>query len=171
MDFETIIAFVAPGFITFHALSYHMPTARALMDAASNREQSVGVFLFALLASISLGLLVSGVRALTVDNFLRANRVWRGYVVPQMNLDWSKVGHNTLPVLLIIRDGYYRHYQFYSNAFVAMAFWVVARATADGPTLSWLKWVLVASVLPALLLSARFSFVRYVNAVNDRFKT
>ena len=95
MDFETIIAFVAPGFITFHALSYHMPIARALMDAASNREQSVGVFLFALLGSISLGLLVSGVRALTVDYFLRVNWVWRGYVVPPMT--WIGLRWATIP--------------------------------------------------------------------------
>lgn len=72
LDFGVVIALVAPGFVTFQAVSYHMPTARAWMDAATNREQSVGVFLFVLLASLAIGVVVSGVRALVIDRFLTA---------------------------------------------------------------------------------------------------
>src|ERR1041384_4106701 len=89
-DFGVIIAFVAPGFVTFQAASYHLPTAKAWMDAASNREQSVGVFLFVLLAPLALGVVVSGIRALVIDQLIRA-RLLRSLAVPPLNLDWSRV--------------------------------------------------------------------------------
>ena len=53
LEFGTIIAIVAPGFLAFHALSYHMTAAKAWLDAATTKDQSVGVFLIVLLASIS----------------------------------------------------------------------------------------------------------------------
>jgi hypothetical protein len=70
LDFGTVIAFVTPGFIGLYALSYHVPTARSWLDAATNKEQSVGVFLMVLLASIAIGLVISGMPQLVIDNLL-----------------------------------------------------------------------------------------------------
>jgi type II secretory pathway component PulF len=82
LDYGIIIAFVAPGFVAFHAASYQLPTAKAWMAAASDKEQSVGVFLFVLLASLCGGLIVSGVRALVIDNLLKSSVVLRKLAVP-----------------------------------------------------------------------------------------
>lgn len=166
LDFGVIIAFVAPGFVAFWATSYHMPMATAWMTAAADKEQNVGVFLFVLLASLSLGLVISGVRALLIDNLLR----WRflgKLVVPPLNLDWSRVNEKKLALLLTIRDNHYRYYQFYSNTLTALVLWAFARAFAVAPRLSWQYWVLIASALVALLLSAREALHRYVTAVGQ----
>lgn len=170
LDFGVVIAFVAPGFVAFQAASYHMPTARAWMAAASEKEQSVGVFLFVLLASLSMGLVVSGVRALAIDNLLRFRHLLRRLVVPELTLDWSKVDDKRLLVLVTIRDAHYRHYQFYSNTLVALLFWAFSRAFASEPSLPWQHWALITAAVVALLLSARDSLLRYVTAVHQALK-
>jgi hypothetical protein len=167
LDFGVVIAFLAPGFVAFHGASYHAPTARAWMAAAAEKEQSVGVFLFVLLASLSIGLVVSGVRALTIDKLLRLRHLPKRLVVPPLSLDWSKVDEKRLSVLLTIRDAHYRHYQFYSNTLVALLLWACARACAAGPGLLWQHWTLIAAAVVALLLSARESLLRYVTGVQQ----
>src|ERR1035441_9077609 len=146
LDFGVVIAFVAPGFVAFWAAAYHMPLATAWMAAAADKEQNVGVFLFVLLASLSLGLVVSGVRDLVIDNLLR----WRflgKHAVSPLNLDWSKADEKKLILLLAARDNHYRYYQFYSNTLTALIFWAVARALAESPRLSWHYWVLIIRAL------------------------
>ena len=169
LDFGVVIAFVAPGFIAFLSASYHLPAAGAWMAAASDKEQNVGVFLFVLLASLSLGLVVSGVRALVLDRLLRSSILGR-YAVPPLNLDWSRVDDKKLLVLLTIRDNHYRYYQFYSNALVASVLWALTKALAGAPTLRCIQWLLIAAVIVALLLSARDALLRYVTAVDQALK-
>lgn len=171
LDFGVLIAFVAPGFVALQGGSYHVPTARAWMAAAIEKEQGVGVFLFVLLASLSLGLVVSGVRALAIDNLLRFRWLLRRLVVPGLSLDWSKVDDKKLPVLLVIRDGYFRHYQFYSNTLVALLLWTLSHAFSTEPSMSWQYRALIAAALLALLFSARESLLRYVNGVHEALKT
>jgi hypothetical protein len=169
LDFGVVIAFVAPGFVALQGASYHMLTVQAWMAAASEKEQSVGVFLFVLLASLSMGLVVSGIRALVLDNLLQFGQLLRQHAVPKLSLDWSKVDDKKLPVLITIRDAHYRHYQFYANTLVAMVFWAFSRASTSRPGMSPQQWALISAILLALLFSARDSFLRYVNAVNRAF--
>jgi hypothetical protein len=169
VDFGVVIAFVAPGFVAFLAVSYHLPTAGAWMAAASHTEQSVGVFLFVLLASLSLGLIVSGVRSLVVDRLLRCHLLGH-LAVPNLNLNWSRVDDKNLILLLTIRDNHYRYYQFYANTLVASVLWTLARPLSAAPALPPLFWSLVAGVLVALLLSAREAWLRYVTAVDQVLK-
>jgi len=166
LDFGVVIAFVAPGFVAFLAASYHLPTAGAWMAAASDKQQSVGVFLFVVLASLSLGLVVSGVRSLLVDRLICC-RLLGGLRAPSLNLNWSRVDGKNLTLLLTIRDNHYRYYQFYSNSLVASVLWTLARTFSSAPALPWRFWTLVTGILLALLLAARESWVRYVTAVNQ----
>jgi hypothetical protein len=168
LDFGVVIAFVAPGFLAFQAVAIYMPSAAALMTAAAEKDQGVGVFLFVVLASLSIGLVVSGVRAITLDNLLRFQHLG-SFAVPQLRLNWSRVDDKNLPILLTIRDGHFRHYQFYANTLVAVVVWAIARVAAPGPALHWQHWALIVAVLLALLFSARDSLRRYVIAVNETF--
>jgi hypothetical protein len=77
------------------------------------------------------------------------------------------VDDKKLSVLVTIRDGHYRYYQFYSNTFVAMVFWIFCRGFADGPNLRWGHWAVMIATLFALLLSARDALVRYSTAVKQ----
>ncbi|MBZ5554639.1 MAG: hypothetical protein LAO21_18125 [Acidobacteriia bacterium] len=169
LDFGIVIAFIAPGFVALQAASYHFSTVRAWMAAASDKEQTVGLFLFVLLASLSMGLVVSGVRALAIDNLLRFRFVLRGLVVPKVQLDWSQIDSENLSILITIRDAFFRHYQFYSNTLVALLFWAFSHAFSDRPKLPWYDWALITSLLVVLFFSGRDSLQRYANAVNKAF--
>lgn len=171
LDPGFVIAFVAPGFVAFLALSYHLPAAGAWMDAASKAEQGVGVFLFVLLASLAMGLIVSGVRALTIDNILCCQWLPRRFIVRRPVIRWDKVDSETLPIVLTVRDALYRHYQFYSNTLVALIFWTLSHATAEVASLSYGQMVVIIIALIALLFSARDSLLRYTNAVNQMFQS
>jgi hypothetical protein len=166
-DVGAIMAFVAPGFLAFASLGYHSPLVKGWLSAAVDKEQSlVGASLFMFLASLAIGLVVSGVRALSIDRLLRCK--WLGkYAVEQLSLDWAKLHHDDLPVLLTIRDNSYRYYQFYSNALVALVFATVARWYAQVPSLKFSVRAGIATVLLVLLLSARDSLKSYITYVKQ----
>lgn len=170
LDLGFVIAFVAPGFVAFLALSYHMPVASSWMNAASTADQGVGVFLFVLLASSAMGLIVSGVRALTIDNLLFWQRLPQKLRVQRPSVKWGKLDSEKLAILVTVRDAFYRHYQFYSNTLVALVFWATSRATANRPCLSWWHWPAIAAGIGALLFSARDSLSRYGDAVKQLFE-
>jgi hypothetical protein len=170
LDFGAVIAFVAPGFVVVHAVSYHLPVATAWMEAASAKEQGIGIFLFVLLASLSLGLVVSGLRWIVIDTLLH-HPCLRTFAVPKLSLNWWSQVDERLPLLLTIRDNYYRYYQFYANTLVALLLWILARACADNaPSVGWPYWAVLVIVAIALLLSARDALFRYVTAVNQIIK-
>lgn len=171
LDLGFVIAFVAPGFVAFLALSYHVPAANAWMDAASKAKQGVGVFLFVLLASLAMGLIVSGVRALSIDKLLRCPWLLRKFAVPAIAFDWAGLEGKKLPVLLTVRDAYFRHYQFYSNTLVALVLWAVSHATSGVASLSCGQRVVISIGIIALLLSARDSLLGYTRAANQIFKS
>src|SRR4051794_18362904 len=84
------------GFIAFDATSYHLPTAHTWMTAALGNQQTVGVFLFVSLASLSLGLIISGVRAITIDQLFCESWVTKRFATPRLNLDWSEIDEKKL---------------------------------------------------------------------------
>ena len=152
LDFGTIIAFVAPGFITLLALAYHVPTAQAWITAAGQQEPNVGGFLFALLASLALGIAVSGARSLLLDD--------RTTVI-----DWSALDADKLGRLVTLRDNYFRYYQFYANTFLAVILWGTGRLLAQGPRLTFVGFVVWVAVLAILFASARRQLAEYRSGV------
>jgi hypothetical protein len=95
----------------------------------------IGSFLFATIASLALGLLVSAVRMAIFDSFL--------YYVTRLKkprINSSKLKNkDTLAAWSAIIEGHYRYYQYYAN-------YVVAIAAAFGS-------YLVVKGQPALLIS------------------
>ncbi len=156
LDFGALIAFVAPGFVALLAMAYQLPSVRTLVAEASTHEQTLGVFLFALLASLSLGLAVSGVRSLAID-FPLDWLLKKISGASDPTIDWKTFDIKSLTMLLVLRDNYYRYYQFYSNMAVAVALWAVSRTVANAPDVSRLstpQWVSVLVVVAVLLLAA-----------------
>jgi hypothetical protein len=127
----TVIAFVAPGFLGLIAASYHSPLAAAWLSAAVDRDQNVGVFFFVLLASLSLGIVISGIRALALDSVYKRGvyvvhyaRILRHFIlepieIPRIHFD-QLVDTDRLNSYETIVEAYYRFYQFYANTFVAL---------------------------------------------------
>ena len=83
-NFGVIIAFWLPGFILLWGLSFSSAEIAGWLKNSNN--PSVGGFLYATLASLALGLLISAVRWLIVDHFLI-------YItgVPRLDFDFSKL--------------------------------------------------------------------------------
>ena len=166
----TVIAFVAPGFITLRGAAYHLPIAANWIDAAVAKEQNVGIFFFALLASLSLGIVVSGIRSMLLDPLYHRG-VFKLKPVSRVRLPFSELTtEHRLAAFEGIVENYYKYYQFYANTFVALLLLVIAHATADGAA----KWsgvlyaVLFLSLL-ALFFAARSSLSQYSSAAEQLF--
>jgi hypothetical protein len=167
LDFGALIAFVAPGFVGLFAIAYQLPSVDKLVADASNAEQNVGVFLFGLLASLSVGLGVSGLRSLFVDIAFDFLLEKTGDGVKNSKIQWKSFELSSLTKLLMLRDNYYRYYQFYSNMAVAMILWAVSRklsASPDVPQLSGLQWFLIWIGVVLMLLAAGRQLREYYQA-------
>jgi hypothetical protein len=169
LDFGAIIAFVAPGFLALLGLSYHVPLVASWLNLAAAVDQGIGVFLFVLLASISLGVLVSGVRALLVDT-LYLSIFPAKYRVPRPDIDWSKVDADKLAAVISLKDYHYRYYQFYSNTAVSLCLLWFSNYLANKA--AWSRPLLIGLIatLFALLWSAWDAFSRYGRGINQVFK-
>jgi hypothetical protein len=180
----TVIAFVAPGFVGLIAASYHSPLAAAWLSAAVESDQSVGVFFFVLLASLALGIVISGVRALVLDylyhNGIRfvhyariANLEILAPVEPSPRIPFDRIADaRRLAAFESIVESYFRFYQFYGNTFVALLFLLVSRVGAPWGT-AWpgLTYVLIVGALVVLFFSARMSLDWYGMAAASLFES
>src|SRR6266851_5707551 len=172
IDFGALIAFVAPGFLAFWALSYVSEQAGSWMTSASKENQNVGVFLFVALTSLSLGLVVSGIRALCTRKWLFDEPV----------IDWSKVTSEKRLLVHDVRNGLYRHFQFYANMAVALLALSLVRfitrmadRMAQPPPTAVRQnvgdtviLILMLGGVCVLLLSARDSVARFRNALKTQ---
>lgn len=68
--FGLLLAFVLPGFVGLWALSYFEPTLGQWFSTAADKDTSVGSFFFVVLASIGMGVFVSGLRWLLTEAML-----------------------------------------------------------------------------------------------------
>ncbi|MBS1969478.1 MAG: hypothetical protein JSU04_04190 [Bdellovibrionales bacterium] len=168
-NFGLAIAFVAPGFLGFVALSYFSPMASDWLQAASKEDQGVGVFLFVLLGSIALGIVISGIRALLIDRLLHS-KLMRGWKVSQPSIQWDKMDDQKREALNTLIEGFYRYYQFYSNSLIALLLLLVARLCGDSnPLLSWWSCAALLIVGVCLFWSARDSYRKYCEATVKLF--
>jgi hypothetical protein len=152
-NFGPLIAFCLPGFILLLVLSYSFPEVKDwLAISASKDGASIGGFLYATLASLSLGLLLSGIRWATVDQFLEREFWIFGEPLPEIaftELD-SK---DKFAAFLGVVENHYRYYQYYSNSLVAVELgglfylWKVGKASA-------IQWTLVLALILISILYA-----------------
>src|SRR5688572_28867809 len=66
-SFGLLIAYLLPGIIVLYGVSLWSPRVHAIFQTFLGANSNAGLFLLLLLASLIAGLLVSGVRVLTVD--------------------------------------------------------------------------------------------------------
>ncbi len=168
-NFGVLIAFVLPGFILLLGLSYSFPAIKEWLAASSAKDGlSVGGFLYATLASMSLGLLLSALRWATVDQFLTLEYLLWGEKLPTIHFSRLK-DKNVYAAFLGANENHYRYYQYYSNSLVAFAIAFVAYCIFGGnkrPAF-WL-WVVFLAVISALFFgTARDSFTKYYKRVSE----
>jgi len=165
IDFGAVIAFLAPGFIVFGTYLRHLPQNERWIDVAAPKDQGLGSFSLVVLASLAVGLVVSGLRDLIIDWPLRQFRKKKR--VKPIAVDWSKITKDNLKYLLLARDNYFRFYQFYANSAVGLAISAIANAVWSMP--SWRLGLLTMEVLVivALVIAAARELTRYLDAVSE----
>jgi hypothetical protein len=159
-NFGPLIAFCLPGFILLLGLSYSFPDLKDwLAISASKDGASIGGFLYSTLASLSLGLLLSGLRWATVDQFLE--REYRVFGEPLPEIDFKELDQkDKLAAFLGVVENHYRYYQYYSNSLVAVELgglsylYNIRKASA-------LQWILVLFLIGILYLASRDCFRKF----------
>jgi hypothetical protein len=115
LSFGVVIAFVAPGLLALWGISQYSPLISDWFGETSTDEPSVGGFLLVGLASLSVGVFVSGIRWAVVDSAMKL------VGVRPTNRDFSKLADPAcLRAFDAMVEGRYRYYQFYSNSLIAL---------------------------------------------------
>lgn len=156
-NFGLVIAFLLPGFLCLWGLSFSSTEIAAwLAKAGTDKAPSVGGFLYATLASLALGLLLSAVRWLVLDHV----HLWTGVHKP--TIDYSELkDSDKLAAFNAVVENHYRYYQYYSNTLVGIiiAFLVYLVRGPACPSLS--AWLSVVAILVALFLGSRDALGKY----------
>ena len=154
-NFGPLIAYLVPGATALFGISEFYPPLRAWFAFAATDAPTIGGFLYLTVASVALGMVVSAVRWAIVDTFHSVTGL------PLPPLDFSKLGRNVEAFNLLI-EIHYKHFQFYSNEFVALAIaYVSYRAKHGGvPSLGWLDLGFVA-IEAIFILASRDTLAKY----------
>ena len=155
-QFGLLIAYVIPGFVAVHGLSYRVPGLSTWL--AHQSQPTIGGFLYATLASVAAGLIVSALRWMTVDPLLYAT----GVTPSRWNISELR---EQLPAFEMLVLYNYRYYQFYSNCFIATPLWFFLKPTSLIPS-QWIQYLILAFVECVLIVGARDTLKKYCARTN-----
>ena len=147
------------------AVGLHSPTVHEWFGAAESQPSGAG-FLFVVLGSLAVGLVLSGFRQIVLDGGWRllALRipVFRPAVRPKLN-EVNLRERDVREAIAFSADSYYRYYQFYGNMiFALLGLFFASRwggqpsALGDSTNLYW-----ILPTVAVLGLSAYYSLSRY----------
>ncbi len=131
-NFGVLIAYLVPGATALWGLSSFSQSLRAWIAATPSDAPTISGFLYLTVASLAVGMTVTAIRWACVDLVHTAT----GLTAPE--LDFSLLPGKVDAFNLLI-EIHYRHYQFYSNMFVATAItWICHRINIQPPCqISW----------------------------------
>lgn len=151
-SFGILIAYVIPGWIVLAGFSYCSDTIASWLTGSVTNSPTIGGFLFASLASIGLGVLVSTVRWLAIDPVMRL----AGVQSTNHGFSHLQQSHEALTILV---NGHYRYYQFHANLCVALPLTATLRWTYGEFHIEELFGAVIVFVV--LLLGARDTLQKY----------
>ena len=111
--FGYLIAYLMPGFILLWGLGASVPVFREGLAVPAAGAPTVGDFLYATVASLAAGLLLSAVRWAVLD------RVYHRTGIPEPRWDFGRLAAR-LPAFEGLVANHYRFYQAYGNSLVAV---------------------------------------------------
>jgi hypothetical protein len=156
-NFGVIIAFLIPGFLFLWGLSFSSDEVSTWLAKSSDDDlPTVGGFLYATLASLALGLLISAVRWLIIDHLHDIT----GVSDPGMNFANLK-DKDRFAAFLGAVENHYRYYQYYANTLVSIisAFAIYLYLGKQKPSFS--IWLITIAVVVALFLGSRDALKKY----------
>jgi hypothetical protein len=126
-----------------------------LAKSSANDAPSVGGFLYATIASLAFGLIISAVRWLFVDTFL-------SWITTLPRIDFSKLkDKDAFAAFQGVVENHYRYYQYYSNTMIAviLAFATYLAYGKEKPSTQ--LWASVIVLIIVLLMASRDSLKKY----------
>jgi hypothetical protein len=156
-NFGVIIAFLLPGFLLLWGLSFSFENVAQWLAASSGEEApAIGEFLYATLASLALGLLISAFRWATIDTLL--GRLG----VKDPGLDFGKLKEkDRYEAFIGAVENHYRFYQYYSNTLIAIVLALFFDVVFGELRPSLLVWVSVGVTVLVLFFASRDTLAKY----------
>ena len=136
-----------------------------LAKCRASEAPTVGGFLYATLASFSLGLLISAVRWLLVDHLLYYTGVGR------KSLDFSNLkDKDRFAAFQGVVENHYRYYQYYSNTLIAILATFILYLVFGKVKPSVAIWIVAILIMLALFFGSRDALNKYYTRANEILK-
>jgi hypothetical protein len=157
-NFGLVIAYVLPGSVALWGTSPMFPdTTRSLLT--QDERGSVAGFLYVSLAALGVGLTLSALRWLTLDN------VHHVFGVRRPRWDDLKLAEN-LEAFNYLVENHYRYYQFYANTLVAcVVAFAVHQISASPRANEWSFDLGIVALCAVLFLGSRDALSKYYSRV------
>lgn len=163
-NFGFLIAYLLPGLITLWAAKPFVPSLNAWLGTTSD-QPSIGGFLYATVAAVGAGLLISTLRWLLIDTLHHRT----GVAKPRWELRRLP---ETLAAFESLVQDHYRYYQSHSNGLVAVILAYASRliATARLPGERLVEDGAVLIVVLILYLGSRDQLRKYYERTSALFE-
>ncbi len=154
-NFGVLIAYLVPGATALWGISLFSPAVSVWFASTPEDAPTISGFLYLTVASLAAGMTVTAIRWACVDLV----HSMTGLRAPE--LDFSTLPGKVDAYNLLI-EIHYRHYQFYSNAFIATAIAYICHRINLG-TLCRIDWIDPGFVLVEAIffLTSRDTLRRY----------
>lgn len=154
-NFGLLIAFVLPGFSFLVGLALLENSDVLKWPEELSRFDQVDGFVFLLLASTAVGMVLSAIRWVVLDNFHHAT----GIDAPR--LDFRKLELKQSAFMLVVENNY-RYYLFYGNTLMGLLLVGVAAVSdkVEWTAMSAIRWAALCAIL---FLASRDSLSRFYN--------
>lgn len=152
-NFGLLIAFVLPGLVFLLGVQYMEDPSQLEWAGRPGGIEQVGSLLIVLLASTAIGIILSAVRWLILDNLHHATGI------PAPLLDFRKLEERQASFMLIVENNY-RYYLFYGNTLMAMVLFGCTYVSNGEPVSASgvMRWIALSAVL---YFASRDSLSRY----------
>lgn len=114
LDFSLIIGFLLPGFIALKGASYFSDMVNIWLSNYGAISQDIGNIVLVILASLCLGIIISGLRYIIIDRLMLKNINNKC-----LDLDFKKFSGKREDFLFIV-ENHYRYHLFYGNTLIAL---------------------------------------------------
>jgi hypothetical protein len=154
--FGLAISYVIPGLLALFGLSYQVAELRAWFGFVAAHETNIAGFLFVLVASVGVGVMLSAIRAILLEKITSLARPKTG--------DMSGRAQVETTYRALISD-HYCYYKAYGNGAVAILILSVCYfSSAHHGAWAWTGWLASTAVFDALLIWAAVDAIQRFEA-------
>ena len=156
--FGLFIAYVLPGFVALYGLPVTQLSGAGWSLVLANPDPSVTELLLLTVQAVTVGLIVSAIRWITIDAFHHLT----GLRAPNWN--FAALDHGVAVMELLIQI-HYRYYKFYANMVVALVWSFLTR----GSSLGWRSDLCYGTLTVLFFFASRDTLRKYYARTSSLF--